>query len=251
MNGAAPASARILRFLSHGPAAVADAVSTGRILLENGNGTISVDRNLLAALAAQGAIVHGAGRIALQLPDDFRPPDNHRDMAVTTVGSGATSETVAVNHAESPLAQLMRRRSKDGKSFLTQPEFQAGERLRSDYTRGQIMPRLGANWVACVASGRRDGGIADLTETALAARMRVERALQAVGPELSGVLIDVCCFLKGMEAVEMERSWPIRSAKVVLKAGLAVLARHYNPKRGQPSGPFLHWGAADYRPTIG
>ena len=113
--------------------------------------------------------------------------------------------------------------------FLSAAEFQAGERLRADYTRGQIMPRLSANWVASVASGRRDGGVADLTDAALAARQRVEQAISAVGPELSGVLIDVCCFLKGMETVEVERGWPVRSAKVVLKTALGVLSRHYNP----------------------
>lgn len=116
------------------------------------------------------------------------------------------------------------------------------------------MPRLGANWEASVASGRRSGsggGIADLTDAALAARQRVENAVADVGPELSGVLIDVCCFLKGLEQVETERRWPVRSAKVVLKTALGALARHYAPPA--PSGrrkPVLHWGAEDYRPTI-
>ncbi len=114
------------------------------------------------------------------------------------------------------------------------------------------MPRLGANWVASVSSGRRDGGIADLTDAALAARIRVEKAIGAVGPELSGVLIDVCCFLKGMETVEIERGWPVRSAKIVLKTALGVLSRHYNPEAGRERRPrqMLHWGAADYRPSI-
>ena len=157
-----------------------------------------------------------------------------------------------VNWSESPLGQLMRRKGQDGRLFLTSAEFQAGERLRADYTRGQIMPRLGANWVASVSSGRRDGGIADLTDAALAARQRVEHAIGAVGPELSGILIDVCCFLKGMETVEMERGWPVRSAKIVLKTALGVLSRHYNPDSGRERrhGTMLHWGAADYRPSI-
>jgi hypothetical protein len=145
----------------------------------------------------------------------------------------------------------MRRKGRDGGAFLTSTEFQAGERLRADYTRGQIMPRLGANWVASVSSGRRDGGIADLTDAALAARIRVENAIRAVGPELSGILIDVCCFLKGMETVEMERGWPVRSAKIVLKTALGVLSRHYNPGGGRERPrQTLHWGAADYRPVI-
>lgn len=147
----------------------------------------------------------------------------------------------------------MRHRTREGGSFLTLAEFSAGERLRADFTRGQMMPRLGANWVASVASGRRDGGIADLTDAALAARMRVEKAIVAVGPELAGVLVDVCCFLKAMETVEIERGWPVRSAKVVLKTALGALARHYDPRAGERRAgarPVLHWGAQDYRPRI-
>ena len=114
------------------------------------------------------------------------------------------------------------------------------------------MPRMGANWQATVSSGRRANGIADLTDSALAARQRVDRAIRAVGPELAGVLIDVCCFLKGLEQVETERGWPVRSAKIVLKTALGALARHYAPPRSACHGrPLLHWGAEDYRPTIG
>ncbi|MBX3597033.1 MAG: hypothetical protein KF874_05610 [Rhizobiaceae bacterium] len=174
----------------------------------------------------------------------------HLDIEMQCVVGAETIHAVNLN--ESPLAQIARRKDKQGNPFLAGDEFRAGERLRADYTRGQIMPRLGANWEAAVSprGGGASGGVAELTEAALSARIRVEKALAAVGPELSGVLVDVCCFLKGLETVEAERCWPARSAKLMLKAGLATLARHYEPAQTRRHERMLHWGAHDYRPSI-
>ena len=239
---------RVLRFLSQGAAVVTDAAARGKFLLDAGErGAIPVERKLLTAMAREGLLTLDGTRIALA--GGVTRPENHRDIDTMAIDAGSGPQVVAVNCSESPLAQLMRRKGRSGEAFLTTAEFQAGERLRSDYTRGQLMPRLSANWVATVSSGRRDGGVADLTDAALAARMRVDKAIRAVGPELAGILVDVCCFLKGMETVERERGWPVRSAKIVLKTALGALSRHYNPQAAtRPRHP-VHWGAADYRPS--
>lgn len=117
------------------------------------------------------------------------------------------------------LAKLYRLRNGDGESFISDDEFRAGERLRADFTRGSMMPSISARWDVGIRNSSRSGpgGMAELNDIALASRMRVERALEAVGPELSGVLIDVCCFLKGLETVERERQWPVRSGKCCLR----------------------------------
>lgn len=78
------------------------------------------------------------------------------------------------------------------------------------------------------------GGLLNLTEAAMAARVRFSRAADAMGPELSGVAIDVCCFEKGLETVERERQWPARSAKLLLRAALLALPAIM---RRQPFGP--------------
>lgn len=239
------------------------AANTGRVLLNAGErGTIAVDAALLAAMAKDGALVRQGTRLSLAPKrattgpggaDASRFQDQHRELEIVQIETSGEPGLALINLAESPLGQLMRRRGVDGRPFLTQAEFAAGEHLRSDYTRGRIMPRLGANWEASVASGTRaqGGGLAELTDAALAARQRVDAAIAAVGPELSGVLIDVCCFLKGLELVERERGWPVRSAKIVLKTALGVLSRHYNPAAGRSvRHRSLHWGSEDYRPKM-
>lgn len=252
-----------MRFLSGGSATLREASQDGKVLVEAaGRGTIALDRDLLDRLVAQGLLIRASHSVALsqegallaqRLSASRKIPG--RDVGVISVETSAGPAVALANLSESPLGQLVRRKTKAGAPFLTAREFEAGERLRADYTRGQLMPRLGANWVASVASGKRagSGGIAELTDAALGARLRVEKAIAAVGPELAGVLIDVCCFLKGLELVETERGWPVRSAKIVLKTALGALARHYFPDEVGPKPckrRMLHWAVEDYRPKI-
>ncbi|HEU4986161.1 MAG TPA: DUF6456 domain-containing protein [Rhizobiaceae bacterium] len=257
---------RVTRFLSAGAATVSVAGGGDNLLLETPErGAISIRKGEFRALIAHGLVVFSGDRARLS-PEGLALTRRaaaeaepflaqHGELATATVEVNEMRETVAINLAESPLAQLASRRTRRGERFLTEAEIRAGERLRADYTRGQIMPRITANWQAAVASGRRTGGpggMVELTDAALAARQRVDRALQAVGPELAGVLVDICCFLKGLERVETERGWPVRSAKVVLKTALGALSRHYEPHlcSGKQSRPILHWGVEGYRPKI-
>lgn len=147
--------------------------------------------------------------------------------------------TVTVDEAESPLAWLARRRGRDGRAMIAPHQLMAGERLRAEFTRAHLMPRTTSDWESPMASGAGNP-----TEVMLDSRRRVNQALDAVGPEFSGLLLDVCCFLKGMEDIERERSWPARSAKVVLQLALDRLARHYGyaaQATGRHNAPIRTW----------
>ena len=253
---------RILRFLAGGEAHVEEAAMRGRIRLRSDRlGAISVEAAALETLAEAGCVQRGglgtvrltaAGRAAYARMREVEQPFllQHGEVGAASVETAEGPQAVAVNLAESPLAKLARLRDRNGKAFLEAELFRAGERFRSDYARGLLMPRLGVNWASLGGggSGGPGGSAVDLTDAALAARTRVDHAVEAVGPELAGLLVDVCCFLKGLETVEMERGWPVRSAKVMLRAALSALARHYAPEPRRHAGRILHWGAADYRP---
>lgn len=157
---------------------------------------------------------------------------------------------------EGPLAWLRRRKERGGRPLLTEAQSNAAERLAADFWNAQLMPRTTANW-STVAPGQRarrttPGAGVELGDWVVAARQRFSRALEAVGPELAGILVDVCCFDKGLQAAGQAAGWPERAAKVVLDLALTRLARHYGmiaPER--PAATRLrHWGDADYRPTL-
>ncbi len=163
-------------------------------------------------------------------------------------------QDVAVNTSESPLHRLKTRKSSNGSTWIDDAAYEAGERLRKDFSQGQLMQKVTANWDLGMGSTSNQsgaGGKADLSNSAIDARTRLESALNLVGPELAGVLTDVCCFLKGLECVERERRWPPRSAKLMLRTGLNLLARHYGTKTGgSKPGKTRKWNVPGYRPAL-
>ena len=174
----------------------------------------------------------------------------HLELAPPPVGR---NQTVIIDEAESPLAWLARRKGRDGRALIEPVQLRAGERLRAEFTRSQLMPHTGMNWSAVVSDQPREGAPTSYSEAVIAARQRVRGALEAAGPEFAGLLVDVCCFLKGLVDVERERGWPPRSAKVVLQLGLDRLARHYGlaaETRGRARAPLRTWLAPDATFTV-
>lgn len=219
------------------PRADAERLVAADLVCRRGDGSLAITAAGRAHLA-RAALARAGGEI-----DPFR--GQHLRLAAADAETPAGRARVTVDLAESPLAWLARRKGRDGRPLIEPAQFQAGERLRLDFTRAQLMPHVTANWSDAVArDGARGGLAATVTETVVMARQQVRQALDQAGPEFTGLLVDVCCFLKGLDDAERERGWPRSSAKVVLQLGLDRLARHYGygaEARGAARVPVRTW----------
>jgi len=167
---------------------------------------------------------------------------------------------LTVNLGESPLGRLRHRKGADGRPLLSREQYDAGERLRSDFEKARMRPRITSDITAPMTSSskRRNGdsakGVA-MNETAIAAKQRFFKALEAVGPDLVDVLIEVCCHLRGMDEAEKHLRLPQRSGKIVLGIALTRLGQHYGmivpgAAHRYKSAALRHWGDDAYRPKI-
>ncbi len=130
---------------------------------------------------------------------------------------------VTVNLAESPLGWLVRR------GMVSARQFEAGERLRADFTRAQLAPRTTMAWDAGpTARGARGApDMLDASTAQIAAKARFQAAVTAVGGGLADVLWRVVCNGEGLETAERALGWPARAGKVVLLLALDRLGDHY------------------------
>lgn len=144
-----------------------------------------------------------------------------------------------VNLAESPLQLLARRRDAQGNAFLPPDLVAAGEQLREDFELAQMGPRVAQNWDRFMTAGIDEGGRRDrMGGGSDRARARVSEALRELGPGMGDLVLQVCCFLEGLEMTERRLGWAARSGKVVLKLALERLARHYLQRYGA-GGPLI------------
>lgn len=165
--------------------------------------------------------------------------------------AGGVQAAPVYNDAESPLAWLRTRRDKAGQPLITDAQYLAGEKLRMDFERALMARRTTTNWDMAGAPSRGGNVMAELSDGAIAARQRYMKALEAVGLELSSILVQVCCLSAGLEQAERVLNLPQRSGKAVLGLALNALARHYGllKRPMQQPGP-SHWGLPDFRPAI-
>ncbi len=166
-----------------------------------------------------------------------------------------TKEKPRFNEAESPVLRLFFLRDRNGKSYIDLAQLAAAERLRGDFERSNLQPRLtmGYNEPDTLNGGywsSSDNYISNLTDSAIAARHQFAAALEILGPELSGVAYHVCCLASGMEFAERVLALPPRSGKAILSIALNKLARHYGIKKQSNHAKVEHWGAEGFRPDF-
>jgi hypothetical protein len=258
-TGSGDARARLLRHLAEPEAfGLVSPLSCGRIALYRNKAGTSLGAGYVPAEVAEALVADGlagwdgAGKMR-RLTLAIAAPARALASAVVSIDGGR--QEVLLDERESPLLWLHRRKGRDGKPQISAEEFAAGERFRADLTLAQMMPRTTMNWDASLASDQRGQGGRDpasASDAAVAARQRVRQACDRLGSELSGLAIDVCGFLKGLDQVERERKWPARSAKVVLRMALSALSAHYGiatPPRTKAGGSQV-WRADDARPHL-
>ena len=143
-------------------------------------------------------------------------------VAATQKGS-RSARSVTVNLVESPLGWLLSR------GLVTQRQFDAGERLRADWERAQLSPRVTMGWDAAPMAKGRGGaaGAPDLTGSQIDAKKRFQAAVDAAGPGLADILWRVVCAGEGMRDAETALGWPARAGKLVLTLALDRVAAFY------------------------
>lgn len=138
-------------------------------------------------------------------------------------GKRRAARTVTINAAESPLGWLFAR------GLVSQRQFDAGERLRTDWERAQLAPRVTMAWDAAPVARGRGGSVvgADLGAAQIDAKRRFNEAVASAGPGLADILWRIVCAGEGMREAESALGWPARAGKLVLTFALDRVADYY------------------------
>lgn len=131
--------------------------------------------------------------------------------------------SVTVNLAESPLGWLLAR------GHVSLRQYEAGERLRVDWERAHLAPRVTMVWNAAPVSRGRAGPASqpDLSGAQIDARRRFDAAIASAGAGLADILWRVVCAGEGMRDAETALGWPARAGKLVLRFALDRIADYY------------------------
>ena len=161
---------------------------------------------------------HSEGRLLAE-----RALESGGDSGGRSRAARRSVRSVTMNLAESPLGWLL------AHGHVSQTQFDAGERLRDDWERAQLAPRVTMAWdsapVARSRGASRTG--ADPSSCQIDARRRFDEAIASAGPGLADILWRVVCAGEGMRDAESALGWPARAGKLVLSFALDRVAAYY------------------------
>ncbi len=139
---------------------------------------------------------------------------------------GRTVERRA-NLGQCPLAWLSRRSDSRGRPYLDAAERAAGERLRHDAEQALRGSSVTMRWDALPRASAGSATRAEPGAASLSASRRVATALAAVTPEARPLVERVYLAHSGLQLAEADLGLRRRQGHLLLKRGLADLARHY------------------------
>lgn len=173
--------------------------------------------NGLVAGSADAPVLSGKGRLLLSA------------QAKSTAGPKGPAGVAPV-HIPDVLERLANPRKGEA-SLLAGHDIAAARKFQQDLERAGLRQRTTQSWsyASLVLKPGKHSSAGQRSEPVamLDARARVQAACVATGPELSGLLIDICLYDKSLAIAEQERGWPARSGKLAVALGLKALARHY------------------------
>jgi hypothetical protein len=147
--------------------------------------------------------------------------DNDGTVRRPAAGSRSKRRSVTVNLRESPLGWLKAR------GLVGDRQFEAGEKLRGDFERAALRPRVTMQWDGVRVDRSRGCEVLDLHLGQVQSKRRFDAALAAIGSGLSDVAWRVICAGESVPTAERALGWPARAGRIILTLALDRLVDHY------------------------
>jgi Domain of unknown function (DUF6456) len=165
--------AAVIIYLSLGAAHVATKDKLTIELSRKGSAALQVSIKTLVALAGKNWVKRDGHMLQITGKAPSRPiekavPAGRETEPFELIENGETRTITRVT-AESPIDYLACRKDKSGAPMLGKAEWNAGDRLRTDFTRANMLPGITMRWGEPVRTSGGAGG-ANQTDAAMAAR---------------------------------------------------------------------------------
>jgi hypothetical protein len=157
-----------------------------------------------------------------QAETDCPHAEQHRLMATRKIlDPEGVLASAQFNLNENPLCRWRHHFSRD--------EINASTRFRADYSHATMSQRVTRSWSTTALQGCSAGrqSVDDARASTIAAKQRVQAALNCLGKGMGQVVMAICIEEENMSALERCFGWVERSGKSFLKMALQRLVEHY------------------------